>query len=77
MADGSGWEVKGQLMGQGIGPNGGYTKGMSVQFVTGLGHGGEIFLTDAEYNAPNAIDLIRERVADKAAQMDAVASLKG
>lgn len=51
-----------------------FVRGVEVQFTTGLGHSGSVFIPQDIYNNT---DQAKPLIAAAAAQMDAIGSLKG
>jgi len=71
-APGSSWRVTGQQQTMRIGPTGDATHGVEVMFSTGHGVAGSVFVPDSVYADPQQV---REAVAARAAQLDAVSTM--
>jgi hypothetical protein len=67
------WTVTGQAPGVGPDSQGRTVQGITVQFVTGLGVPGSVFIPRAQY----APDAVKAAIAAHAADLDAVQGLSG
>lgn len=73
MAEGTSWNVTGQREDFRADENGDYGNGIVVSFMTNKGNRGSVFVPMKDYQPQR----VRELVAAKAAQMDAVSDLTG
>lgn len=69
----TGWIIEHQQETVGLGPDGRAIDGWRVNFVTGLGVHGSVFIVKARYS----VDNVRAAVAAAAAEIDAVHKLTG
>lgn len=78
VSSGQGFKVTGISPDQApVGANGAYVKGMSVAFTTNAGHASSVFLTQSQYDSPNAVETIREMVAQAADKLYQVTAISG
>lgn len=73
MAEGTSWTVTGQREDMQDPGNGTYTRGVVIEFTTGRGNHGTVFVPDRDYNPTAAT----RAIAARAAAMDAVSDLSG
>jgi hypothetical protein len=67
------WEVTSQTPTTAAGENGQLASGQMINIRTGLGNTGQVFVPYSEYRP----EVVRPKLADLAARLDAVAGLKG
>jgi hypothetical protein len=67
------WKVTGQLPISGTDEHGKSGMGVDVSFETAAGHRGHVFVLDGDYRA----DRVRQLLAAKAAEADAIGGLTG
>jgi hypothetical protein len=67
------YEVTSQTPTTAAGPDGNLASGMMINIVTGLGQTGQVFVPYSQYQ----VEQVAPKLADLAARLDAVKSLKG
>jgi hypothetical protein len=72
-SNGAAWTVTSQREDVNLGPNNALAKGVQVTFTTASGITGSVFIPDADYRP----DVVRARIAERAAAMEAVHKLTG